>query len=125
MGGDGAALTSASGFLRRGIGSLDFHSRTFPCPFTIQNLMWVVSPAFAFRAHASWFEERLPDALVQSASAVHTPRVPIERLVGGLALLGVGALLATIWSDGGVVVEDVAVAVTPTGGVLASRSFGW
>jgi hypothetical protein len=40
-------------------------------------------------------------------------------------LAGLGALLATIWSDGGVVVEEVAVSVTPTGGVLASRSFGW
>ena len=74
---------------------------------------------------ASSFEERLPDALVQSVGAVHSSRIPVSHLIGGLALAGVGALLATIWSDGGVVVEEVAVSVTPTGGVLASRSFGW
>ena len=39
-------------------------------------------------------------------------------------LAGLGALILKFWSDA-VVVEDVAVAVTPTGGVLASRSFGW
>ena len=74
---------------------------------------------------ASSFEERLPDALLQSVGAVHSSRIPVSHLIGGLALAGAGALLATIWSDGGVVVEEVAVSVMPTGGVLASRSFGW
>ena len=74
---------------------------------------------------ASSFEERLPDALVESVGAVHSSRIPVSHLIGGLALAGAGALLATIWSDGGVVVEEVAVSVMPTGGVLASRSFGW
>ena len=74
---------------------------------------------------ASSFVERLPDALVQSVGGAHSSRIPVSHLIGGLALVGVGALLATIWSDGGVVVEDVAVSLTPAGGVLASRSFGW
>ena len=73
----------------------------------------------------SLFEERLPDALVQSVGKARSLRIPITRLVGGLALVGAGALLATIWSDGGIVVEEVEVSVTPAGGVLASRSFGW
>ena len=74
---------------------------------------------------SSLLQEQLPDALVQSVGAAHTSRIPIRRLIGGLALVGVGALLATIWSEGGVVVEDVAVSVAPSGGVLASRSFSW
>ena len=39
-------------------------------------------------------------------------------------MVEVGALFATLWSDV-TVVEDIAVSVAPTGGVLASRSFGW
>ena len=89
--------------------------------------LWI-DPHFNGRAvsgsELSILEERLPDALMQSVGSVRTRRMPVSHLIGGLALVGAGALLATIWSDGGVVVEDVAVAVTPTG-VLASRSFGW
>ncbi len=73
----------------------------------------------------SMFEEQLPAALVQAAGDVRPMRhVPLEYLVGGLALAGVGTLLATIWSDV-VEVEEVAVGIAPTGGVLVSRSFGW
>ena len=38
-------------------------------------------------------------------------------------MVAAGVLLSTIWSH--VTVVDLAVSVTPTGGVLASRSFGW
>ncbi len=86
---------------------------------------------------------RRPDsAICGFAAGVHLvteplPRAAAYRTVAALAMValalanprvgvgGAGALLATSWSDGGVVVEDVAVAVTPTRGVLASRSFGW
>ena len=72
------------------------------------------------------FDEQLKGGLAESVGGVRTGLFfPRDRLAGGLALAGLGALLATIWSDGGVVVEEVAVSVTPTGGVLASRSFGW
>ena len=73
----------------------------------------------------SLFQEQLPDALIQSVGGIRSSRIPTTRLIGGLALVGAGALLATIWSEGGVVVEDVAVSVPPAGGVLASRSFSW
>ena len=44
--------------------------------------------------------------------------------VSGLAMMGIGALVATIWSD--VAVERVALDVHVTrGGMMASRSFGW
>lgn len=65
------------------------------------------------------FEEQLNHGLAESVGAIRAELfLPWERLTGGLALAGLGALIATIWSDA-VVVEDVAVSVTPTGGVLA------
>lgn len=74
---------------------------------------------------AASFDERLKDGLAASVGEVRTGMFfPRDRLAGGLALAGLGALILKYWS-GAVVVEDVAVAVTPTGGVLASRSFGW
>ena len=39
-------------------------------------------------------------------------------------MIAAGTLLATLWSHV-TVVDDLAVSVTPTGGVLASHSFGW
>ena len=39
-------------------------------------------------------------------------------------MVAAGALLSTIWSHV-TVVDDLAVSVTSSGGVLASRSFGW
>lgn len=45
-------------------------------------------------------------------------------VASGLAMMGIGALVATIWSD--VAVERVALDVHVTrGGMMASRSFGW
>ncbi len=74
---------------------------------------------------AAVFEEQLQDALAESVGEVRTGLFfPRDRLAGGLVLAGLGALVLKFWSHS-VVVEDVAVAVTPTGGVLASRSFGW
>ena len=75
---------------------------------------------------AASFEDQLHRGLAESVGAARAELFfPRDRLAGGLVVAGLGALLATIWSDGGVVVEEVAVSVTPTGGVLASRSFGW
>ena len=73
---------------------------------------------------ASWLEERLPDALERSVGEVRPSRLPVEHLIGGFALAGLGAIILAKWSDT-VVVEDVAFSVTPGRGVLASRSFGW
>ena len=74
---------------------------------------------------AAAFDERLKDALGESVGDVRTGMFfPRDRLAGGLVLAGLGALVRKFWS-GGVAVEEVAVSVTPTGGVLASRSFGW
>ena len=71
------------------------------------------------------FVERLPQALVQSVGDIGLGyRVPPEWFVPGAALVAVGALFATIWADV-TVVEDLAVGITPSGGMLASRSFGW
>ena len=71
------------------------------------------------------FVERLPQALVQSVGDIGVGyRVPPEWLVPGAALVAVGALFATLWADV-TVVEDLALDITPSGGVLASRSFGW
>ena len=68
---------------------------------------------------------RLLQALEQSVADIGVGyRVPPEWLVPGAALVAVGALFATLWSDV-TVVEDLAVSVTPNGGMLASRSFGW
>ena len=74
---------------------------------------------------AASFDERLKQGLAESVGEV-SPGLffPKDRLAGGLVLAGLGALILTKWSDT-VVVEDVAFAVTPGGGVLASRSFGW
>ncbi len=67
----------------------------------------------------------LRQALVQSVGDIGVDyRVPPEWLVPGVALVAVGALFTTLWSHV-TVVEDVAVSMTPSGGVLASRSFGW
>ena len=72
----------------------------------------------------SW-APRLRQGLVQSVSDKGVGyRVPPEYLVPGAAMVAVGALFATLWADV-TVVEDLAVSVTPAGGVLASRSFGW
>ena len=69
--------------------------------------------------------ERFRQALVQSVGDIGVGyRVPPEWLVPGAAVVAVGALFATLWADV-TVVEDLAVSVTPAGGVLASRSFGW
>ena len=68
---------------------------------------------------------RLRQALVQSVGDIGVGRrVPKEYLVAGGAMIVAGALFATLWSDV-TVVEDLAVDITPSGGVLASRSFGW
>ena len=75
---------------------------------------------------AASFEDQLHRGLAESVGAARAELFfPRNRLAGGLVVAGLGALLATIWSDGGIVVEEVALSVTPTGGVLASRSFGW
>ena len=74
---------------------------------------------------AASFDERLKHGLAESVGEVRTGMFfPRDRLAGGLVLAGLGALIVTKWSDG-VVVEDVALSVTPSGGMLASRSFGW
>ena len=71
------------------------------------------------------FSERVNQALLQSVGdAGSRYRVPKNYLIGGVALMAAGTLLATIWSDV-TLVEDLAVSVPPRGGVLASRSFGW
>ena len=68
---------------------------------------------------------RLRQALVQSVGDIGVGRrVPKEYLFAGGALIVAGALFATLWSDV-TVVEDLAVGITPSGGVMASRSFGW
>ncbi len=75
---------------------------------------------------AASFEDQLHRGLAESVGAARAELFfPRDRLAGGLVVAGLGALLATIWSDGGIVVEEVALSVTPAGGVLASRSFGW
>ena len=38
--------------------------------------------------------------------------------------VGAGVLFATVWSDVAAT-EDVAINITPAGGVRASKSFGW
>ncbi len=71
------------------------------------------------------FRERVNQALLQSVGdAGSRYRVPKEYLIGGVALVAAGVLLSTLWADV-TVVEEVAVGFTPSGGVLASRSFGW
>ena len=72
------------------------------------------------------FKERLHQALLESVGEGAGSRyhVPKRYLIAGGAAIAAGALLATIWSDV-TVVENLAVGVTPNGGVLASRSFGW
>ena len=71
------------------------------------------------------FAERVNQGLIQSVGEVRPRhRVPKEYLLAGGAMIAAGTLLATIWSDV-TLVEDLAVSVTPRGGVLASRSFGW
>ena len=45
------------------------------------------------------------------------------RAVIGFGMIGVGALLATVWSD--VPGVDLAASITPGGGLLLSRSLGW
>ena len=71
------------------------------------------------------FRERVNQALLQSVGDARSRhRVPKEYLVAGGAMIAAGTLLATLWSHV-TVVDDLAVSVTPTGGVLASRSFGW
>ncbi|MCY4638049.1 MAG: hypothetical protein OXG04_26750 [Acidobacteria bacterium] len=74
---------------------------------------------------AASFDEQLKAGLAESVGGVRTGLFfPRDRLAGGLVLAGLRALIVTRWSDG-VVVEDIALSVTPAGGVLASRSFGW
>ena len=71
------------------------------------------------------FSERVNQALIQSVGEARPRhRVPKEFLAAGGAMVAAGVLLSTIWSHV-TVVDDLAVSVTPTGGVLASRSFGW
>ena len=72
------------------------------------------------------FSERVNQALLESVGKGAGPRyrVPREYLIASGAVVAAGALLATIWADV-TVVEDLAVSMTPSGGVLASRSFGW
>ena len=71
------------------------------------------------------FSERVNQGLIQSVGEVRPRlRVPKEYLFAGGAMIAAGALLSTIWSHV-TVVDDLEVSVTPTGGVLASRSFGW
>ena len=71
------------------------------------------------------FSERVNQALIQSVGEARPRhRVPKEILVAGGAMVAAGVLLSTIWSHV-TVVDDLAVSVTPSGGVLASRSFGW
>ena len=75
--------------------------------------------------HAASVDEQLRDGLAESVGGVRTGlSFPRDRLAGGLALAGLGALIVMFWSDA-VAVDDVAVSVSPTGSVLASRSFGW
>ena len=47
----------------------------------------------------------------------------MRKLFLGFGMIGVGTLLATIWAD--VPDVDLAASITPGGGVLLSRSFGW
>ena len=46
------------------------------------------------------------------------------KLYMGAAMIGAGVLLATVWSDVAAT-EDVAINITPAGGVRASKSFRW
>ena len=50
--------------------------------------------------------------------------VPKTRLYSGIAMIGAGALLATLWADAPAPLNDLRVRVTPDG-VHASRSFGF
>ena len=47
----------------------------------------------------------------------------MRKLFLGFGMIGVGTLLATIWAD--VPDVDLTASITPGGGVLLSRSFGW
>lgn len=46
------------------------------------------------------------------------------RLYGGLAMIGAGALLATLWADAPAPLSDLQVGVTPDG-FRATRTIGW
>lgn len=46
------------------------------------------------------------------------------RLYGGLAMIGAGALLATLWADAPAPLSDLQVGVTPDG-FRATRTVGW
>ena len=74
--------------------------------------------------HSAWYEPALTDR-VERRIGRHAFESRLRRIAATeQALTDDGALILKFWSHG-VVVEDVAVAITPTGGVLASRSFGW
>lgn len=51
--------------------------------------------------------------------------VPKTRLYYGIAMIGAGALLATLWADAPAPLTDLRVGLTPDGGFLASRSVGF
>lgn len=77
----------------------------------------VYTAVFASRVK-SQVDRRVPgDSIAQGVSKKHYEYV-------GLGMMGLGVLLATVWSD--VEVSRVAdIVITPGGGVMASRSFGW
>ena len=88
---------------------------------TVTGLLLAGAGAYT-TVYASKLKEEV-DLRVGSESIVHGASKDEYEMVG-LGLLGIGVLLATVWSD--VDVDRTAtIIITPDGGFMASRSFGW
>ena len=105
------------------VGGVSYHDKpTCRYDLKIEVFHGGLNPVASFPADApgAW----LPEVEQLRGSHEYQRFYIYPMLAAGVGMIGAGILFATVWSDVAAT-QDIAVNITPDGGVRASKSFGW